>query len=189
MNKKFIILAILFGALSVVLRLLPHAPNFAPIGALALFAGIYFPKKWGIVVPILVMIISDFFIGFYDLKLMGVVYGSFLIMTVFGYFVRRGKNFINITFGILGGSIFFFITTNFAVWALSDWYPHTIGGLIYCYTLALPFFKSSLMSNIFYGGIFFGVYEFMDVLAKQLKQKKIVSFFPLVNNLWTKPEA
>src|SRR5260221_9163115 len=48
---------ILFG---VVLRLFPHVQNFAPIGAMALFGGVYLGKKYavGIILPILLL--SDY---------------------------------------------------------------------------------------------------------------------------------
>ena len=58
--------------------------------------------------------------------------------------------------GILafGGSVWFFITTNFAVWVIWDYYPKTIEGLIACYTLALPFFKNTLLSTCLFTWLF-----------------------------------
>ena len=50
----------------------------------------------------------------------------------------------------LVGSLFFFISTNFAVWFIWDYYPKTIEGLISCYTLALPFFKNTLISTFLF---------------------------------------
>jgi hypothetical protein len=43
---------------------LPHAANFAPIGAIALFGGVYLNKRLALVVPMVAMLISDYFIGF-----------------------------------------------------------------------------------------------------------------------------
>jgi len=164
MNKKIAWLGIVFVVFAVGMRFLPHTPNFVPIGALALFSGVYFSKKWGLIAPLTAMLASDLFIGFYDFKLMAVVYGSFLALVLAGWLVRKNKSFATITAGVLGGSVFFFLTTNFAVWLMSNWYPHTLDGLILSYTLGLPFFRSTLLGNLFYSGIFFGVYAGMPVL-------------------------
>jgi hypothetical protein len=165
MNKNLFWFTITILAFSVAMRLLPHAPNFVPIGALALFAGVYLPKRWGLVAPLAAMFISDLFIGFYDLRLMAVVYGSFAVMVSVGWLVRREKSFATGVFGVFFGSVFFFIATNFAAWLLSDWYAPTFDGLMFSYTLALPFFRSSLLGNLFYSGVFFGVYAIFPVLS------------------------
>lgn len=162
MNKMFEhkSLLIWFGVVLVVfsvgMRLFPHVPNFAPIAALSLFAGVYFNKRWSLTVPLIAMLASDFFLGFYDWRLMLVVYSSFLAIVVGGWFVKKHKSFFSGTLGILGGSVLFFLTTNFAVWEYGTWYPHTLNGLLLSYTAALPFFKNSLTSNLFYSGLFFG---------------------------------
>ena len=79
------------------------------------------------------------------------------------------KNVLSIALGTLGGSIIFFLTTNFAVWLFSDWYAENLSGLIMSYTLALPFFRNSLMGDIFYTAVFFGLYELAPILAYKLK--------------------
>jgi hypothetical protein len=50
---------------------------------------------------------------------------------------------------ILSSSLLFFIITNFGVWILG--YPHTLDGLIMCYTLAIPFFVNSIIGDLFFG--------------------------------------
>jgi hypothetical protein len=65
-------------------RLIPHPPNFAPIGALALFGGACFSsKRAAFLVPLAAMLLSDLAIGLLrgDLSLrfhglIPVVYGS-----------------------------------------------------------------------------------------------------------------
>jgi hypothetical protein len=51
----------------------------------------------------------------------------------------------------LSSSIGFFALTNAAVWAFSPWYEKSLAGLLYCYTLALPFFKTMLYGDLVYG--------------------------------------
>ena len=61
-----IVFAIIFSAFSIGTRLVDHAPNFAAIGALALWAGIYLPRKYSLALPVVVMFVSDSIVGFYD---------------------------------------------------------------------------------------------------------------------------
>ncbi len=158
-GKLFLALLIFFGAASVILRLLPHLPNFAPIGALALFAGLYATRKRWFFVPIAAMLVSDALIGFYQWPLMAVVYGSFLVYALIGRVFSGNKSFTTVLTGTFGGALFFYLATNFAVWIFSSWYPHTLQGLMWSYELALPFFRNALLGDLFYTGIFVGSYE------------------------------
>ena len=64
-------------------RLVPHPPNFAPITAMSLFAGAYFTRKQlAFIVPLLAMLISDLFLGFYKISIF--VYLSFAVITWMG---------------------------------------------------------------------------------------------------------
>lgn len=159
-------LLLLLAIVSIGVRFLPHFPNFTPIGAFALFAGAYFSRKykWGLGLPLLLMLVSDFFIGFYDWKLMAVVYASFAIYGIIGMLVAKRQNAGTVVLGSFAGAVFFYLATNFAVWAFSPWYEKTFEGLILSYALALPFFRFTLLGDLVFSGIFFGVYEF----ARQL---------------------
>jgi hypothetical protein len=162
MSTRFL-LGFTFVALitAVAVRLLPHIPNFTPLGAFALFIGVFVARKywWGLLLPLFAMFLSDLFIGFYDFRLMAVVYGSFLAYTGFGILVAKRKSTATVLLGSMGGAVLFYLTTNFAVWAFSTWYPHTIQGLMLSYTLALPFFKYTFLGDLFFTSILFGVYE------------------------------
>ncbi len=174
MNTRFLLgftLVALIAAVAV--RLLPHIPNFTPLGAFALFVGVFVARKhwWGLLLPLFAMFLSDLFIGFYDLKLMAVVYGSFLAYTAFGMLISRRKNIATVLLGSMGGAVLFYLTTNFAVWLFSSWYPHTVSGLVLSYTFALPFFKYTLLGDLFFTSILFGVYELVVAFSyhRQLK--------------------
>lgn len=141
------------------MRFLPHAPNFAPIAAIALLAGCYLPKKWAAGAPLLAMLISDYFLGFYNVFLMITVYVSFGFCLVLGLWIKKKKSFSRILAGSLAGSLTFFMATNLAVWLFTPWYEKTLVGLGQCYFLALPFFRNTLLGDLFYVGMFFGLYE------------------------------
>lgn len=178
MNKKLLMLGLIFlVAVGLTMRLVPHPANFTPVFAIALFAGYYLPKKWAIILPITVMLISDLFIGFYDWKLMSVVYSCFILAGLIGLAIRKSRRVSSVITATLLVSISFFLITNFAVWLFSSWYAPNWSGLMLCYTLAVPFFKNTLMGNLFFTGILFGGYEMLKLLVSQriklLSQVKI----------------
>ncbi|MFI5252301.1 MAG: DUF6580 family putative transport protein [Bacteroidota bacterium] len=151
----FTFFLILFAALS---RLLPHPANVAPITALALFGGVYLDKKHTFIVPIVAMLISDYFIGFYSRWMW--VYGSFIAIGFIGLWLRSHKEIIPIIGASMAGSLLFFVVTNFGVWVSSQvTYTHDFAGLISCYVAAIPFFRNTLAGDLVYVGGLFGIYE------------------------------
>lgn len=166
--KTKIIISVVLVTLGVVCRLLPHLWNFAPVAAIALFAGAYLGKKYALFLPVLTMLAGDIFIGFYELKLMLAVYVSFALIGLIGLLLRKKRTAESVIICSLSASILFFLITNFAVWIFSSWYSHTFSGLINCFVMALPFFRNTLMGDLFYVGVLFGAYEF--VLFWQTKQ-------------------
>jgi hypothetical protein len=66
---------------------------------------------------------------------------------------------------ILLSSLIFFIVSNFGTWLIG--YPHTIEGLLMCYTLAIPFFGYSILGDLFWGYTFKHLYNFIE--SKLLK--------------------
>ena len=79
-KEKVLFSFVLIAALT---RLVPHPPNFAPITAMSLFAGAYFTRKqFDFMVPLLAMLISDLFLGFYTISIF--VYLSFAVLHGWG---------------------------------------------------------------------------------------------------------
>lgn len=148
-----------FILIGVVARIIPHLPNFAPIGAMALFGGVNLTKKQALTLPLLAMIFSDFVIGFDSLPMRFAVYGCFLVSVFIGFWIKNHKNYKNIVMASLASSFIFFIVTNVAVWFFGSMYAKTPTGLIECFTLAIPFFRNTILGDLFYIGVFFGGYE------------------------------
>lgn len=152
-NKKNLIIAIIMLA-AVLTRLVPHLPNFTPVTAIALFGGLYISNKiLAYALPLIIMFISDIFLGFSSITLF--VYAGFMLVTLIGT-LRKKPNILT----IFMGSLSFFIVTNFGVWLLG--YPKTWTGFVECYTLALPFFKNSLLGDFFYSGIMMIGFNFIQ---------------------------
>ncbi|MFH1890116.1 MAG: DUF6580 family putative transport protein [Candidatus Kuenenbacteria bacterium] len=171
--KHEILIAIVFILFGLALRILDHPPNFTPIGAIAIFAGTYLSRKTSLIIPILAMFLSDIFIGFYSPAVMAVVYGSFTLSVILGWWLKKNTKWTNILASSILVGVIFYLFTNFAVWVFTPWYPKTLGGLIYCYYLALPFFRNTLMGNLFYATSFFGLYELAKYSIKKFKTQSI----------------
>ncbi|OGE82758.1 MAG: hypothetical protein A3B10_01890 [Candidatus Doudnabacteria bacterium RIFCSPLOWO2_01_FULL_44_21] len=148
-----------FILLGAVMRVIPHPANFAPIAAIALFGGVYLDKKQAVIVPLLAMAISDFFIGFDSMQSRLMVYGSFMLIGFIGLWVKRRKNIATVMGGSLIGSVIFYLITNFAFFYSPTMYPHNWQGVIASYINALPFFRNTVLGDLFYVGVLFGVYE------------------------------
>ena len=181
MNKinisYFVIISLIFFAsLS---RVIPHMPNFTPIGAIALFGGAYLKNRYhAFLIPMISLWLSDLilnnfifsfysdFTWFYPGFLWQ--YTSFILIIIIGYLFLKKLNFKNVFITTVLSSLLFFIITNFGVWSLGS-YGYTFQGLIACYTFALPFFGNTLISTI----IFSAVIEI--IIERKIFLKKIFS--------------
>jgi len=155
-------------------RLIPHPPNFTPILASAIMAPLLLKDKMlGIMVTILSMFVTDLIIGFHSYQF--VVY--FTLLTI-SFIAPVKKNYISLFFISVAGSCWFYITTNFAVWLMWDYYPKNLAGLINCYTLALPFFKNTLISTLLFSGIIMASLKYLDFLNEKISYL----IFSFINN-------
>ncbi len=154
-----------------------HVYNFNAVIATAIFAGAYLNRsRFALFVPLIAMIITDAIIGFYDTPHMVVVYGSFILAFVIGRLYSTKPSFLRYIVVTLGGSLAFFLITNFAWWPFyTTLYPHTIGGLIQSYTMALPFYKNSLISDLSFTAVLFGGFEMAKVFLPMEKRELAVN--------------
>ena len=154
-------------ALAAFSRLVPHPLNFAPIGALGLFAGSYLDRRWAWVVPLAALLLSDAVLGFYSPLLMLFVYGGFAAGALLGHrFLRESRTPLRILGCSLASASAFFLLSNFGCWVVGM-YPHTLTGLTQCYAMALPFFGNSLLGDLFYSTALFSLYALaLRVAAK-----------------------
>jgi hypothetical protein len=151
---------------AVYMRLIPHIPNVSPIGALALFSGAMMPNIGGLLLPLASMIVSDIFLGFHNT--MPYVYGSFIVIGGIGLLMHKRLSPFKVGIGSLTGSMLFFIITNFGVWMTSSMYEKNISGLLMAYGMGLPFFRNTLIGDLFYNVVFFMGYVLFLSLSKQV---------------------
>jgi hypothetical protein len=141
--------------LDIVARLAPHAPNVTPIAASALFAGMVLRSRaLALAVPLAAMLVSDLVVGAYDWRVMSVVYAALALPALLGTW-GRARSAVLLPL-VLSSSLFFFATTNFAVWASSGMYAHDLHGLIHCYVAALPFLQNTVIGDMFWATLLFG---------------------------------
>lgn len=173
MPKNIIPIVILLVLLGSLARIFPHPANFAPIGAISLFSGLYLSKRLAFALPIIAMLVSDILIGFYNWKMMSAVYFSFLIIVYIGILVKRNKKITTILYGTLLGSIIFYLITNTAVWIFGTMYPHTVNGLMSSYIMGIPFFKNTIIGDLFFVSILVGSMEAIIIMKTKLTNSKV----------------
>jgi hypothetical protein len=176
-NTRFFALVgvILFAA---VMRLVPHPPNFAPITAMALFGGAYFPgKATAFAIPLAAMALSDLVLGYavYDSgwfhATLPFTYASFLITVWLGLWIKQRRTPLRIGAAALTSSVLFFAITNFGVWLVGGLYPRTFEGLTACYIAAIPFFQNTLLGDLTYTAVLFGGFAFMQRYFPMLRRE------------------
>ena len=165
------ILALLSAILlAAALRLVPHPPNFTPIGAMALFSGAYLGRRaLAFVAPLAAMLLSDAVLGFYSG--MWVTYLAVALVALLGAITLQKRTPVRIGLAAVAGSALFFLVSNFGTWALSGMYPHTAAGLAACYVAAIPFFQNTLAGDLFYATLLFGGFTIAELLIPQLEGK------------------
>lgn len=160
-------LLILLAAVS---RILPHPPNFTPVGAMALFGAAWFkPRHWAFIVPFAGLWLSDLFLNnvvyaqyypsfvWFDTGQLW-VYLSFGLIVGLG-FMALGKITAGRVIGAsLASSVLFFLITNFGVWVSGGMYALTWQGLAACYAAAIPFFANTILGDFCYTTTLFASY-------------------------------
>jgi Family of unknown function (DUF6580) len=174
----FLVLLVLLAAAS---RLVPHPPNSAPIAAVALFGGATFGRRWSaFLIPLAALLMSDLILhltylaswqpnwGFYQGQ--WAVYACCLASVFLGSLIRRRRTVLSIAMATVASSIIFFLVTNLAVWAGGTMYPRTAPGLLLCYEMALPFFRSTLAGDIVYSAVLFGTLALAEAGFPMLRE-------------------
>lgn len=148
--------------LCIVLRVVPHPPNAAPVGAAAVFAGRTLRPWQAIGVVTVAMFVGDAILahlhGYSVVSFVTpFVYAGFFAQALLGRLLRSKKG--GAIGAAVGGSVGFFVLSNFGVWAVGGIYPHTAAGLGACYAAAIPFFRGTLLGDIAWTLVLSAIYR------------------------------
>jgi Family of unknown function (DUF6580) len=112
--------------------------------------------------PIVLMAATDPLLGGY-LFATPFIYASFLTNVWIGSRLRATEQPGWVAAGALAGSVQFFLLSNIGTWLTPNgMYPHTPAGLGTCLTAAVPFFRHTLISDLGYSAVFFGLHALLS---------------------------
>ena len=160
-------------------RLIPHPPNFTPVGGMSLFAGARLRGWQAYCIPLLLMGATDPILSLlygYPLfsQVTPAIYGSFLLSAWIGRTMLRGsRSAVRIGAAAALCSAQFFVLTNFAVWLWGGLYPPTAAGLSACYVAALPFLGRTLAGDLFYTGLLFTLQAWLACATPTVRPKAV----------------
>lgn len=155
-------------AAAAAMRLVPHPPNFTPVGAMALFSGAYLGRRaLAFAAPLGALLFSDLVLGFYSG--METVYLATAAAVLIGWTLQNRQTILRVGGAALASSVLFFVVTNFAVWLGSGMYPHSMAGLGACFAAAVPFFQNSVAGDLFYTAILFGGFALLQQAVPKLR--------------------
>ncbi len=138
-------------------------PNLELITLATILSAFYLDKKTTFLLAFGTIALSDLAIGNSNIFIFtwsGIIL-PLLTINIFKK-LKINKIFAG-TLASISSNLFFFIWTNFGVWALDSWgmYPNTALGLMQSYINGLPFLKYQLTSTLFFVPIGFLIYEAM----------------------------
>jgi hypothetical protein len=157
--------------IAAVTRFIPHPFNFTAIGAIALFGGATISdKRLAFLLPLVVMFITDLFIGFHNVMIP--VYACFAFTVLLGTFIKHKQTVKTIAAASIFSSVIFFLVTNLPFWFRAR-YPHTFAGAIESYTLSLPFLANQVAGDLFYNAVLFLSFAFVKLRFPSLAKQNI----------------
>ena len=152
--KKHILLLTLFLIAFLERTVFDLGANIEIVTASIILASLYTGRRGAFWLALLIMTTTDRVLG--NTSILLFTWSGFLIPALFIASImkkvgtkRVRKVFVSIGAG-LGTNVFFFLWTNFGVWALDTWgmYPNTLLGLLASYVNGLPFLKNQFISSL-----------------------------------------
>jgi len=142
--------------------------NFAPLAAIALCAGAYFPAKYKFTVPMIALLISDVVLNIhYGFSLLSPFvlshYLGFALVGCVGLLLQNRRSMKTLLPASVAGSLIFYVVTNSVSWLFDPGYAKNFASLIQALTVGLPqysatptwmFFRNSILSDLFFTAVF-----------------------------------
>jgi hypothetical protein len=178
---EVLMLAYLYVVLAIAARVLAGTGTlslhgFTPVSASLLFFGSRMPRKqfW---IPAALLIGSDVYLNFFRYHMaltwdQAVVWGWYVGACCIGLLLRGRVKPLFVGGAAIGGSVSFFLVSNFAVWLAGNiGYPKTLAGLGSCFAAAIPFFKNDLISSLVFSAVFFALPVLAGYANRGIQQK------------------
>ena len=145
--------------------LLAPWPNYNPAIAIAIFLGFAISNRViGLATSIVMMLTADFFLGFYDWKVMSFVYLAIGVACISGVVFKPWLQSPKLVARISGiaapailSSLSFYLITNTGC-CVAGWYPVSWSGLASSLVAGLPFLKPTMISTLLFSFGIFGCY-------------------------------
>jgi hypothetical protein len=190
MKISNILLVLGIAILAFAYRLIPNVPNFSPVLAVFLFAGIALKNNWKLLLVVFSMYLASDFIlnntilSVYFPETEGVIwFSTYMIFTGISYLLIFGlgqlfgkSNSITNVIGLtLISSIVFFVLTNIGSWVFDPFnlYANNLSGALAALVAGLPFFQTSILANLCFVSIFFFIYKFSISIFTSRKGVKV----------------
>ncbi len=180
LRRFALVLATIFAVVAVLLPLVPsdyRLWNYAAFGAVGLFAAARI-GRFGLVAALLLSLgaklasdLLNYVQHGYDpeyLPFTAPVYGAAVYLGLALYAIlgltllRRSDNPGRIGAAALTGGVGFFLLTNFGSWVHLEMYPKTAAGLLEAYRQGLPFIRGTLLSDVLFTGVLFGLNAILE---------------------------
>jgi hypothetical protein len=145
--------------------------TFTPLGAMALFGGAYFQKNVkAYLFPLLTLWFGDiilnrvsyygewvfFYPGWYF------TYGAYALMVLVGQRMIKKANVKNMVLSALVVTLIHWIVTSPSCFFVpNSMYPKTLDGYLTSLVAAIPYERNFLVGTLAYGGILFGLFEWV----------------------------
>lgn len=180
-NPRFAVLAIII-TVTAAMRIWNAADttpwsSFTPVGAMGLFGGAYFSKKWkAFAFPLAALLISDLIInivvfgGKYGIMYYSWywVYGGFCAIVLIGKLLLKKIKVLNVLLASIIATLAYWMIVDFGSFLVGctdittgRTLDHSFRSLLQCYAQGAPYIKNFLLGTIVYSGIMFGAFEWL----------------------------
>jgi hypothetical protein len=177
-NIILVLMIVVAAAFRVIAFYYPALSNFTPVGAIALFGGVYFTEKWkGYLTVFLTLFVTDIYINYLYTSKLVLWYGGsewtylcFMLMVLVGSLIKKA-NVQSVLLGSIASVLIHWLIINLP-FLYGTMYPHTLAGYGQSLIKAIPFEKNLALGNLVFGAILFGSFELAKTKYTFLQTRK-----------------
>jgi hypothetical protein len=164
-NTILILMIVVAAAFRLLTFKYKELSNFTPVGAIAIFGGVYFTEKWKAYVTVLAtLFVTDIAINYlYTSKLVLWYSGTewtylcFVLMVLTGSIIKK-VNVLNVLLASIASVLIHWLIIDLP-FLYGAMYPHTLAGYGQSLIKAIPFERNLALGNLVFGLALFGSFE------------------------------